>query len=442
LGKKYYFYISLPAKILIGKSDMKNRVKIIIITASIIIAITGLVVVDNIFSKKDLSDIMTEAEEGTFEITVTAAGELIPEKSVDILGPTLPVDNNRRRNRHSRIRAANLEIEDIVPEGTLVNKGDYVAQLDRTTYDNTLKDQVDKLDELERNLHMKVLDTAVVLTNLRDALKNQAFAVEEAQISLKAELDLDKEKRKLNQQKKIYKLRVVQQLKDTENLKTELEAQQRTISDLENYLAGFTVTAPAAGMVIYKRNRNGTKRQIGSSISPYDMVVATLPDFTSMISRTYISEIYISKVKTGQTVKIKVDALSEKSFSGEVISIGKIGEQLPNSDTKMFEVHCRINGYNSMLRPTMTTSNEIIIKSIDDAVFIPLECVHTDKEGNTFVYTKERTKQIVALGEANEKNVIIKHGLEPGTAIYRNTPENPQDFQLQGLITPPNTAGT
>lgn len=433
---------------------MKNKVKLILIIAGIIIAIAGLAIFDSFFSKKDLSDSITEAQEGTFEISLTASGELIPEKSIDILGPTLPDNNNRRHNRHSRVHASNLEIEDIVPEGTIVNKGDYVAQLDRTVYDNNLKDQIEKLDEMERNLQMKVLDTAVVLTNLRDALKNQAFAVEEAQIALKLsefeppatvrqnEMDLDKALRKLTQQKKLYKLRVAQQKRNMEYLNAELESQKRTISDLENYLAGFTITAPASGMVIYKRNRNGSKRQVGSSISPWDMVIATLPDFSSMISTTYISEVYISKVKTGQKVNIKVDAFSDKSYTGEVISIGKIGEQLPNADTKMFEVQCRLNGYDSKLRPTMTSSNEIIIKSIDNAVFIPLECVHTDPDGNTFVYTTDKTRQVVLAGEANEKNVIIKSGLDPGKTIYLNTPENPEDFRLQEIITPANTAGT
>jgi HlyD family secretion protein len=434
---------------------MKKKGNVIFIGIVICIAIIALIAFNKLASKKNFSDAYAKAEKGTFEITVTAAGELIPAKSIDIKGPALPNSNNRRRGRRrSRIRASNLEIEDLVPEGTIVSKGDYIAQLDRTNYDNTLKDETERLEEMRRELHMKVLDTAMVLTNLRDGLKNQAFTVEEAEIALKmsayeppatirkAEIELDKAKRKLNQQNKLYKLRATQQLKELNNLKTEIEGQERTVNDLETYLAGFTVTAPASGMIIYKRNWNGTKRKVGSSINPFDMVIATLPDLSSMVSKTYISEIYISKVKPGQKVNIKVDAFSGKSFTGTVISVARIGEQLPNSDTKMFEVHCRIDGYDPKLRPSMTTNNEIIIKSIDDAVFIPLECVHTAPDGITFVYTKNKTKQVVLLGESNEKSIIIKKGLEPGTTIYRYTPENPQDFELQGLITPVSTAGT
>ena len=40
------------------------------------------------------------------------------------------------------MHVADLKILDIVPEGTIVKEGDYVAQLDRTSYDNTLKDEL------------------------------------------------------------------------------------------------------------------------------------------------------------------------------------------------------------------------------------------------------------------------------------------------------------
>ena len=78
------------------------------------------------------------------------------------------------------MHAMDLKIQDIVPEGTIVNEGDYIAQLDRTSYDNTLKDELENLTTLQTNLEMKILDTAVVLTNLRDDIKNQRYAVEEA----------------------------------------------------------------------------------------------------------------------------------------------------------------------------------------------------------------------------------------------------------------------
>jgi len=49
-----------------------------------------------------------------------------------------------------------------------------------------------------------------------------------------------------------------------------------------------------------------------------DRVVATLPDLSSMLSKVYVSEIEVSKVKPGQTAKITIDAFPGKSYAGTV----------------------------------------------------------------------------------------------------------------------------
>ena len=83
------------------------------------------------------------------------------------------------------------------------------------------------------------------------------------------------------------------------NIKNNLAEQRQRVADLQEMLSKFIVNAPSSGMIIYKRDRMGTKRKVGSSISPWDNVVATLPDMSSMISKTYVNEIDVSKVKIG-----------------------------------------------------------------------------------------------------------------------------------------------
>jgi hypothetical protein len=190
--------------------------------------------------------------------------------------------------------------------------------------------------------------------------------------------------------------------------------------------------APADGMVTYKKDRLGIKRKAGSSINPFDRAIASLPDLSSMISKLYVSEIEVSKVIPGLKVNVGVDALPEKAFTGTVISVANIGEQLPNSDAKMFEVQVRIDATDPALRPSMTTGNKIIIKTFDNVVYIPTECVQTGSDSIPFVYEKNRTKQIVVLGEFNDKNVIVEQGLQKGATIYTIPPENSESFKITG----------
>ena len=426
-----------------------KRMFIMIIT-SIICAIIALIIINKIPLKKKVFNTYSEVKKGKFEITVTNSGELFAEKSIDINGPVIGQSVSQgsnlrgQQNRGSNIRAIDLKIQDIVPEGTTVTEGDYIAQLDKTSYENTLKDELENLKTLQTNLEIKVLDTAVVLTNLRDDIKNQSYAVEEAEIILeqskfeppaiirKAKINLNKEQRTLEQKKKNNELRIAQTLTEIKNEKILLSKGTILVNDLQVFLAKFTIIAPASGMVIYKKDWNGVKRKVGSTVNPYDRVIATLPDLSSMISKTYVDEIEISKVKIGQKVNINVDALPEKGFTGEVISISNIGEQLSNSDTKMFEVQIRVDGSDPSLRPSMTTGNKIIIETFDDVDFIPIECVQAGADSIPFVFVKTGTKQIVLLGKSNEKNVIVEQGLETGSFIYMIPPEESQKFKLVG----------
>lgn len=409
------------------------------------LVITGIVVVvsliilflfNKVTTKKNIDELFAEVQSGEFEIALNATGELIPERSMDILGPDFAQSRN--------IRSRDIKIQDLVPEGTEVNKGDYVATLDRTELDNSLKDQKERLATLEANLEMKLLDTAVVLNSLRDGIRNQKFIVEEAAITLRnskyeppttlrqAEIDFDKAGRVLEQLERSYTRRLAQSETDIYNQRYFITRVTRWVNELEAVLAGFTITAPSSGMVIYKRERRGNKRKVGSTISPFDRAVATLPDLSSMISKTFINEIDISKVQLGQFVNIKIDAFPDKAYTGKVLSIAQIGEELPNTNDKVFEVLITIDYTDPLLRPSMTTSNKIILRAFNDAVYVPIECVHAGADRIPYVYTKHGMKQIVVLGGSNDKHIRIVEGLKPGTMVYVTTPGKPENFKLVG----------
>jgi HlyD family secretion protein len=413
-----------------------KRTTLIIAGIVVVVAVVAMIIIGKKSAKKDLSTLYATVEKGQFDILVTTTGELQAEFSTDIRGPEMTQSRN--------IRSMDIKIQDLVPEGTEVKEGDFVASLDRTTFDNSLKDELEKLETMNTGYQMKLLDSAVSLSNLRDGIKNQQFSVEEASITVdqskfeppttqrQAVINLDKAKRTLEQMQRSYELKARQSKSDIINQKSDLADQRQRIKDLQDVLAKFNITAPSSGMVIYKKDRMGTKRKIGSSISPWDPVVATLPDLKSMISKTYVNEIDVSKVKPGQKVSILVDAFPDRAYTGSVILVANIGEQLPNADAKVFEVQIKVDGSDPILRPSMTTGNKIVTKTIENVVFIPLECVQNGEDSIPVVYLKNGTKHVVVLGESNENNVIVEQGIEPGEIVYLSTPPNPEKFNLVG----------
>ena len=406
----------------------------------IIIAIVLVIVTAIVYSrsKKDnvKKQLTVKVERGTFEILVTTTGELQAKNSIDIMGPS-----ELRSSRDLRVNE--IKIQDLVPEGTVVDSGDYVGELDRSEISTNIKDLYDELEKAESERLKAQLDTTMQLRDLRDQLLNLKFEMEEKQIVLdqsqfeppatirQATIDLEKSQRAFEQANKNYLLKKEQAKATMRETSINLERTRRRGLELENVIEKFTIYAPAAGMVIYKKEWGGQKRKVGSSINPWDMTIATLPDLTSMISKTYVNEIDISKVKTGQEVRIGIDAFPDKKYTGKVVQVANIGEQLPNTDAKVFEVNIDVNQSDSVLRPAMTTSNQIVTKIFDDVVFLPLEAIYTN-DSLSFVYTKNHKKQIIISGETNENYIIIEQGVEEGDEVYLSVPENTDKFKLSG----------
>ena len=405
----------------------------------IIVVIATIIILFLIFRPgKDeaLEQLTVKVEKGEFEILVTTTGELQANTSVDITGPS-----ELRNSRELRIRE--IKIQDLVAEGTEVDSGDYVGTLDRTELSTSLKDLQDELETTESQYLKTQLDTTMQLRELRDQLVNLKFAMEEKQIVLdqskyeppatirQATIDLEKAQRAYEQARDNYSLKVQQAKASMHEAGINLSQAKRKVEQLNKVLNKFVIYAPQAGMVNYKKEWSGQKRKVGSTISPWDLTVATLPDLSVMNSRTYVNEIDISKVKQGQEVRIGIDAFPDRKYSGQVIEVANIGEQLQNTDAKVFEVLIRVDQSDSIMRPSMTTSNQIITNVYEDVLFVPLEAIHNE-DSLSFVYTTSNKKQIIVPGETNENYIIIEQGLQEGEEIYLSIPKNIEKFKITG----------
>ena len=410
--------------------------KTILAIAIPVTLIVALVLYSALSGKEKEVVLETEVEQGTFEISVMVTGELQAIRETEIKAPS------QLRSRNLRIRT--VKIQDLIPEGTVVDSGQWVATLDRSEADNSLKDILDNLEQKESEYMRTKLDTTMQLRELRDQLFNLSFAMEEAEITLEqsqyeppaairqAQIELEKAKRAYDQAEKNYGLKVQQARAEMREAEINMARDQRSKEEMEAVMQKFDIYAPSSGMVIYKKDWSGQKRVAGSEINTWDLAVATLPDLSTMISMTYVNEIDISKLKKGQKVEVGVDAFPEKKYTGEVTEVANIGQQLPNTDAKVFEVKIELNERDTILRPSMTTSNMVITQVLDSVLFIPLEAVHAN-DSLTFVFTRDGKKQVVVLGESNENHIVVDMGLKKGQKLYLSMPESPDNFKYAGL---------
>jgi len=113
--------------------------------------------------------------------------------------------------------------------------------------------------------------------------------------------------------------------------------------------------------------------------------------------------------------------------------VANIGQPMPNSDAKVFEVKIKIYGKDKDLKPAMTTSNAIEAGIFADTIMVASDAIF-ENDSLRFVYLGEKNpvKQIVWLGDENENFVLVKKGLKEGDAVWLSEPANVEKLKLVG----------
>jgi len=381
--------------------------------------------------------ICVPVERGDFTVSVLTSGELEAKYSENIQGPS----------RLRQVGVHSAQIAELVPEGTVVKQGDWVATLDRTDISNRILDRETELERLETSFIQTQLDTTMEMRNARNELINLQFNYEEAKISLEqsqyeppatirqAEITMEKAERAYDQALHNYELRRQQADARMQEINAQLNQVRRRYSEMLAVMEEFEIFAPREGMVIYRRNWDGTRFGVGSQINAWDNTVATLPDFSVMMSRTYVNEIDISKIKLNQPAEVVVDAFPDKRFTGFVTEVANIGEQRPNQDARVFEVKIQLNETDTIMRPAMTTKNTIVTHVEEDVLYIPIEGIHvSDTITYVFISAGNRPfRQQVITGMRNDNQIIIRQGLEEGDRIYLTVPPDPESIRMNTL---------
>jgi multidrug efflux pump subunit AcrA (membrane-fusion protein) len=403
----------------------------------VVLLVTFFVVKGN--KTTETADLIANVKSGPFKVEIETTGELEAKNSVKIMGPAGLRD----------FRIFQTTIQNIVDEGTVVAKGDWVATLDQSEFQTKLNEKKIELDRENAEYIQTELDTTLELRAARDELINLRYAVEEKEIIYdqskfeppatikQAEINVERAKREYNQALENYKIKKRKNAAKMREQAAELRKVQTEHDAMMEAIKGFRILAPEAGMVIYHKNPwDGKPLKAGSQINLWDPTVATLPDLTTMMSKTYVNEVDVRKVKPGQKVEVGLDAYPDKKLMGSVMRVANVGEQRPNSDSKVFEVSVEIEGTDPTIRPSMTTSNKIITSLIDNARFVPLECLHSQFDTITYVYKREGlniVKQEVMLGETNANDAVILGGLEDGDRVYLSMPGGQEDKDIRLL---------
>ena len=380
---------------------------------------------------------LTRVERGELTVVVMTSGELLAKRAVRITGP----ENAQAAQQFQ------MKISSLVPEGTLVQAGDIVAELDRSGVGARLADVTTQLAKAQAQFEQAALDSTLNLSKAREEIRTLELGLEEKRLAKEqavyeaptvkrqAEIDHEKTQRAFAQAKMDYVTKTAQAKAKMREVGAERDRLANQVRIVQEVMQGFTVRAPATGMLIYEKEWNGKKRAVGSQVGAWDPTVATLPDLKQMESVTYVNEIDIRKVVVGQSVIVSLDSDPSKSLTGTVTEVANVGEQRTNSDAKVFEVRILIAQSDTTLRPGMTTSNAIATAGMSNALIIPIAAVGSDS-GISFVYKRDGSRTIrqeIETGPMSDDKVVVLRGLVENDRLLIAPPADASRLRLVRL---------
>ena len=141
-----------------------------------------------------------------------------------------------------------------------------------------------------------------------------------------------------------------------------------------------------------------------------------------------LEEVDRGKMKLGQPVRLRVDAIPEKEFYAELDWISPIAALVFRTfpPEKLFPAFATLKNLDPRLRPGMSATTEIIIEKQPAALLIPARASFT-QNGKPTVYVQKGQQfltRTIEVGKRNEDDMVVLKGLKEGEIV---TLENPAE---------------
>ncbi len=209
-------------------------------------------------------------------------------------------------------------------------------------------------------------------------------------------------------------------------METNLEQAKSSLEMSENNLAKCNMYAPSNGTV-GRRNIEPGMSSLSLTSSPIELV-----EINTVYVKISVPENEIGKMKKGIEANIKVPALNDMMFKGDITNISPIADAFSHT----YEVKITVKNSQLNLKPGMVCDVTLNLKSEKELVLLPYQSVTQDNNFNTFVYVVNNDrakKQIIKTGNYRNNSIEVISGITPGQVIIVEGKEKLSDNSLISL---------
>ena len=271
-------------------------------------------------------------------------------------------------------RFGSFRIIGIEEHGKQIQPGDSVIQLDPTDVtkyiverETALESQLASLEKMLVNQENRDSETESTIKSELATYELRKLTLEAAQFESERtkqikQLEFEQATIALNLAKRKLELNAIINENDLKIQQIRVDQIKKDIQNAYNILPQLTVRTTIPGIFQITRNwRSGQLLQVGDEVWRGN-AMASVPNLTWMKVDTQINENDFLRIKVGDKVLVRLDALPEVSFEGWVSNIGLFCHAKdPNKPRhKVFDVEVRIKVSDERLKPGMTVSCEFL----------------------------------------------------------------------------------
>jgi len=331
---------------------------------------------------------------------------------------------------------SSLVITKLTLAGSVVRKGDLLVEFDRQNQVKAALDRQAEYRDFVEQIKKKQAEHDAARARDDTELRAAESALEVAALDMRKNEILpriDIEKNQLNLEEATARLK---QLRETYELKRRAAAAEIRVLEIQRDRAlnaarhaeqnsdKMAVRSAIDGVVVF--NPIWKSGQM-ADVQEGDEVRAGVP-FLNVINpaamqvRARVNQADVSHLRTGQSVTVRLDAYPDLVFPGTVERIAAIGVTSGLTDkVRGFYVRFAIHGSEPRLTPDLSAAVDVELDRRPGALLVPSDAVFSEN-GQSFVRVQNGSgfeKRAVKTGAANDTDIVIEAGLEPGTVVLR-----------------------
>jgi HlyD family secretion protein len=363
-------------------------ISVIVITVSVVIAVWVGTVQFRAVARAVLP--LAPVRTGEFVAVIRARGQVQADRSVPIYAPL----------------AQDLRLAWMAPVSERVEAGAPLVRFDSSSAERDLIQRRATAERARASLDQAVADAKAAAEHDRRDLNDARLGVELAQLDtadsdfvarLDAErrgVDLAVARQKLRQIEAEVAQRAASRESKLASLRRQLEDAEAWVGIFERRIEQMEIRAPISGFAIYAANRSSISAQVAGAQQPYrvgdqvpaGMNLATIPDLSSLLIDATVEEIDRGRMRVGNEVIIRIDALPDVSIPATLTAISPLAEMSVDTRGRSFHVYAAFGTRSdSRVRPGMNGTLDVVSRRIPAATIIPAKALFT-RNGKPTVY--------------------------------------------------------